>query len=300
MAGLNGGEDVKSRKDWDTGEDRDVMRDVERRKARERRKAGERSVTLSKRMRMLADMVTAGNCVADVGCDHAFLSIYLVQTGKCPKCLAMDVRKGPLSGAKEHIASHGLGEYIETRLSDGLSAYHTGEAQTLVCAGMGGKLMEKILTEGGEKARSFKELILQPQSEIPEFRIYLRKAGFLISEEEAVYEDGKFYFAMKAVYKEQDGVPERDQLADQERFVEKKRSISPEMSAELYDLYGKQLLLSRHPVLMQYLQKRLQAVEELTAQLQQKDSIKGKERQRELSLEKEQLKKALEIYEKGR
>ena len=300
MAGLSGGEDVKSRKAWDAGEDRDVTRDVERRKDRKRRKAGERSVALSRRMGMLADMVTAGNCVADVGCDHAFLSIYLVQTGKCPKCLAMDVRKGPLSGAKEHIASYGLGEYIETRLSDGLSAYHIEEAQTLVCAGMGGKLMEKILTEGGEKSRSFKELILQPQSEIPEFRIFLRNAGFLITEEEAVYEDGKFYFAMKAVYKEQEGVPERNQLADQEQFVEEKRSTSPEMSTELYDLYGKQLLMSRHPVLMQYLQKRLQAVEELTAQLQQKDSIKGKARQRELSLEKEQLKKALEIYEKGR
>ena len=82
--------------------------------------------------------------------------------------------------------------------------------------------------------------------------------------------------------------------------MEEKRFTSPEMSAELYDLYGKQLLLRRHPVLRQYLQKRMQTVEELTAQLQQKDSIKGKARQRELFLEKEQLKKALEIYEKGR
>ncbi len=237
-----------------------------------------KAVTLSGRMQMLADMVTAGSCVADVGCDHAFLPIYLVQTGKCPKCLAMDVRKGPLSGAEEHIASYGLGEYIETRLSDGLAAYHTGEAQTLVCAGMGGRLMERILTEGRGKARSFSELILQPQSEIPEFRIFLRNAGFLITEEEAVYEDGKFYFAMKAVYGRQE------------------LSVEP-VENELYDLYGKQLLLKQHPVLKQYLLKRKQTVEELITQLGQQASAKGETRRTELSLEKEHLESALALLQ---
>ncbi|MCI9675616.1 MAG: hypothetical protein HFH06_07595 [Lachnospiraceae bacterium] len=163
-------------------------------------KKAEKPIVLSKRMQMLADMVTAGSRIADVGCDHAFLSVYLIQAGKCPKCLAMDVRRGPLSGAEEHIAAYGLGEYIETRLSDGLAAYRIGEAQTLVCSGMGGRLMKRILEEGGDKTRSFTELILQPQSEIPEFRIFLREAGFLVTEEEAVYEEGKYYFAIKAVY----------------------------------------------------------------------------------------------------
>lgn len=248
-----------------------------------------RGKALSRRMQMLADMVRLGSRVADVGCDHAFLPVYLVRTGKSPKCLAMDVRKGPLSGAAEHIASCGLEEYIETRLSDGLTAYHIGEADTLVCAGMGGRLMERILTEGGEKSRSFAELILQPQSEIPEFRIFLRNAGFLITEEEAVYEDGKFYFAMKAVYRGREVSVRKDRPTDRR-----------EEPAGSYDLYGEHLLLGRHPVLKQYLQKRLQAVEELIGQLQQKHSIKSGNRQRELSLEKEHLERALEIYEKGR
>lgn len=256
----------------------------------------ERTVVLSGRMRMLADMVTAGNCVADVGCDHAFLSIYLVQTGKCPKCLAMDVRKGPLSGAVEHIASHGLEEYIETRLSDGLSAYHRGEAQTLICAGMGGRLMEKILTEGGEKTRAFSELILQPQSEIPEFRVFLRKAGFLITEEEAIYEDGKYYFAMRAVYRGRnlsaDQTPiwgsKDDELTEYE--VSGRRE---EMRDELYDLYGKQLLLGKHPVLRQYLLKRKRTMEELITQLERKGSQKSGTRKEELFLELKHLERAL-------
>lgn len=159
------------------------------------------AVPLSKRLRMLADMVTLGNRVADVGCDHAFLSIYLVQAGICPRALAMDVRTGPLAAAGAHVAECGLGSYIEVRLSDGLAACGSGEADTVVCAGMGGRLMERILTEGMDRAREMRELILQPQSELPRFRAFLRETGFAVVEEDAVFEEGKYYFAMKAAYR---------------------------------------------------------------------------------------------------
>ena len=164
------------------------------------KKKGPEAVSLSKRLRMLADMVTPGNRVADVGCDHGFLSIYLVQAGICPAALAMDVRTGPLEAAKGHVAACGLGSYIEVRLSDGLSACGAGEADAVVCAGMGGRLMERILTEGMDRARQMRELILQPQSEIPQFRAFLREAGFAVVQEDAVFEEGKYYFAMKAAY----------------------------------------------------------------------------------------------------
>lgn len=266
-----------------------------------------KTVSLSGRMQMLADMVTAGNRVADVGCDHAFLPIYLVQTGKCPNCLAMDVRKGPLTGAGEHIAFYEMGEYIETRLSDGLSAYHIGEAQTLVCAGMGGRLMERILREGGEKARSFSELILQPQSEICEFRRFLRNAGFHVTAEAAVYEDDKYYFAMKAVPREQgmsQGWSEAEQQGKPAGLSERtgRESSDGQKSSEeeLYDLYGKRLLLDQHPVLKQYLLHRMAAVGEIIARLRQKDTAKSEARQRELCLEKERLEQALNYFEKGR
>ena len=301
-------------------------------------KKAEKPIVLSKRMQMLADMVTAGSRIADVGCDHAFLSVYLIQAGKCPKCLAMDVRRGPLSGAEEHIAAYGLGEYIETRLSDGLAAYRIGEAQTLVCSGMGGRLMKKILEEGGDKTRSFTELILQPQSEISEFRIFLREAGFLVTEEEAVYEEGKYYFAMKAVYAGQkkamqqnklsevseaagqgmplgSGEPEEHRMPLEPVEAGEQRgmpagSVSPEQNAApekeppadkaLYDLYGEQLLRRKHPVLRQYLLNGVETVEKIIAQLEGQDSPKGEIRLRELQQEKRQLEKALEFWGKGR
>ena len=77
---------------------------------------------LSKRLQAIADMVTPGLVVADVGCDHGFVSVYLYEKQIAPKVIAMDLRPGPLARAKEHIDAYGYSAYIETRLSDGLSS----------------------------------------------------------------------------------------------------------------------------------------------------------------------------------
>ena len=107
------------------------------------------SVQISERLKALCNMVTPGKRVVDVGCDHGFVSIYLVQQEICPGALAMDVRSGPLSRAQEHIAEYELAEYIETRLSDGLVEYQIGEAQSLICAGMGGDLWKRSSRKAG-------------------------------------------------------------------------------------------------------------------------------------------------------
>ena len=143
-------------------------------------------VILSNRMQALTDMVTPGTVITDVGCDHGFVSVYLVQKGLSPRVIAMDVRSGPLERAREHIREYGLQDRIETRLSDGLHGLKTGEANGMICAGMGGPLMEKILTEGREQAQGFAELILQPQSEIPHFRTFLMDEGYLLLDENII------------------------------------------------------------------------------------------------------------------
>ena len=101
---------------------------------------------LSKRLRAAAGMVTKGNIVADVGCDHAYTSIYLCKEGIAPRVIAMDVNKGPLQGAKTHVEQAGLSEQIDIRLSDGLQKLMPGEADTVLLCGMGGLLMIKILS----------------------------------------------------------------------------------------------------------------------------------------------------------
>ena len=91
---------------------------------------------LSDRLEMIASFVEHGNRLADIGTDHGYVPIYLVQTGRVPSALAMDVRKGPLLRAEEHIREAGLSGRIQTRLSDGLKKLAPGEADTVVIAGM--------------------------------------------------------------------------------------------------------------------------------------------------------------------
>ena len=154
---------------------------------------------LSKRLSSVAWMVTVGNCLADVGTDHGYVPIYLYERNRIPRAIAMDVNKGPLERAKVHIEEYGFQEAIKTRLSDGLAALNAGEADSVVIAGMGGPLMIRILSAYPEVTASLKELILQPQSEISEVRIWLYEQGYEIVEEHMVYEDGKYYPMFKAV-----------------------------------------------------------------------------------------------------
>lgn len=267
-----------------------------------------RRVVLSKRLQMLADMVTAGSRVADVGCDHGFLSIWLVQAGVSPGVLAMDVRKGPLAAAREHIEEYGLGDYIETRLSDGLKGCEAGEADTLVCAGMGGRLMERILTESMEKVKGLKELILQPQSELWEFRVFLRREGFKVLQEEAVCEDGKFYFAMKAVPGAVAGRNADDRDGD-DRNVDDRDVDTGEAGTSVFqgegdtasreqrvcDRFGEKLISAKNPVLQQYLWWRRKGLEKLADTLKEgkTESEKQQARLKEILMELSDVEYAL-------
>lgn len=212
-------------------------------------------VILSKRLEAVACMVTPGNRVCDVGCDHGFVPIYLIQQGISKRVLAMDVKKGPLERAKEHVRAYHLDNYIETRLSDGLTDYRPGEADSLICAGMGGKLMVKILETDRVKTASFRELILQPQSELEQFRRFLRTQGYLLTAENMIEEDGKFYPIMKAV-------------KGLEKTLTLEESSKLPWQIKMEDRYGPVLLQSKHPVLYRYLEREARILKEILKQIE--------------------------------
>lgn len=254
---------------------------------------------LSNRMQALTDMVTPGTVITDVGCDHGFVSVYLVQKGISPRVIAMDVRTGPLDRAKEHIREYGLQDKIETRLSDGLQKLHTGEAAGMICAGMGGPLMEKILTEGRTLARSFQELILQPQSEIPQFRRFLMEEGYLLLDENIIYEEGKYYFMMKVRWlgdMSQNGIRGnvmRSWLGEKEDTA----------FSRLAEQYGVRLLLTRNRTLQEYLERMLTDRRQIARRLRAKADIenpKTMQRRKEIEEEITLLIRALEWYDNSK
>ena len=235
-----------------------------------------RQVQLSERLQMLADLVTPGNSVADVGCDHGFLSIYLVQSGISPRVIASDVRQGPLSAAREHIADYGLEDYIETRLSDGLLEYWPGEADTLVCAGMGGRLMQQILMQSEPVTREFTEMILQPQSELMQFRVFLREQGYKIAQERIVCGDGKYYFAFRVLTgMEESAKPVGDHSETFGSINGRLGGFDGRLGGvdcrnqdqRLFDRFGEQLLKERNPVLKEYLEKCLKTSENVLEEI---------------------------------
>ncbi len=110
---------------------------------------------LSKRLKAVAGLVTEGASVADIGTDHGYVPIWLIQSGRATKVIAMDVNEGPLERARGHIRSKRLENVIFTRKSDGLQALHVGEADTMIAAGMGGGLVIRILeNSSGDYSRS--------------------------------------------------------------------------------------------------------------------------------------------------
>ncbi len=213
---------------------------------------------LSRRMRMLASMVTAGNTLADIGTDHAYIPIFLRQEGVIASAIAMDVRKGPLQRAAAHIEEAGLSEYIETRLSDGLEMLACDEADTILIAGMGGPLMNRILAAKPEVAKQAKELILQPQSEIGETRAFLAQAGFEMQQEEILREDGKYYFMMRVT------------------------PGNPYALTPLQREFGPLLLKRREPELLEFLEREKRQCGEILEKLSSADNERTERRRAQI------------------
>ena len=152
---------------------------------------------LSGRLAACCAYVRPGDRVADVGCDHGYLSIHLLQTGIASHVYASDVREGPLSSAKRNAEVYGVTEKIDFFLSDGVQNLPR-DFDTLVCAGMGGDTMISILSAAPWLKSDSYRLILQCQSKTPLLRRYLSETGWEISRE-TVLRDGRFLYTVMEV-----------------------------------------------------------------------------------------------------
>ena len=220
------------------------------------------NIQLSKRLLCVASSVKNGGVVADIGCDHGFTSIYMIQNAIARRAIAMDINKGPLEGADKHIMEAGLSEYIETRLSDGAHKLEIGEADTILISGMGGALIKKILSERIEVVKSTKELVLSPQSEIFLVRHFLHDNGFKIESEQMVFDQGKYYVVIRAV-------PGCERYDDETEYF-----------------YGKKLIENKDETFRQFLEKEKNRVNSILGGIAPKE-LSEDTKKRQYELEKE-------------
>lgn len=154
---------------------------------------------LSKRLLCAAGFVKNGSIAADIGCDHAYLSLYLVKKGICPKVYAADVNDGPLIRAGQNIRLYNEGDRITVLKSNGLRDFdHSIHIDCAVICGMGGSLIVDILSDRYITGQQIKQLVLSPQSDIYKVRYFLHKNGYKITDEDMIFEDGKYYTIINA------------------------------------------------------------------------------------------------------
>jgi tRNA (adenine22-N1)-methyltransferase len=235
---------------------------------------------LSKRLQAVANLVTKGNRVADIGCDHAYTSIYLAKNQISPHIIAMDINQGPIDRAKINIRKYRCENQIETRKSNGLEKLEEQEADTIIIAGMGGALTNQILTDRQDVVKSVRELVLQPQSEIFKVRRMLGDLGFVIIEENMLKEDGKYYVMMKAV-------PSRDV-----NYL-----IGFELLKEEHYHYGRLLLDHKNPILKEFLLWDLGICDDIRKNLEEEQTDNAQLRLQEIRDKIQLIHCGLEYFE---
>ena len=224
---------------------------------------------LSDRLETIIEMVRPCKTAADIGCDHGFTAIRLVEDGKAEHAICSDIGSGPLQRAAAHIREQGLADRIECREGDGLSTVAPEEADCIIIAGMGGKLMRRILLDGVSVLSGAEQLILSPHTDIPEVRRTLQELHFRIDAERMVLDLGKYYTVIRAV-------PGEMQLSPEE--------------AE----YGPCLLRDRSDVFLSWLSYEIGLQQEVLSNLRDSDSQSADKVRRERKRKLQELKTLLE------
>lgn len=153
---------------------------------------------LAPRLAVVASFVSTGSSVIDVGTDHGYIPVWLVQNGICEKVMALDKRSGPLSAAREHARAFGVDDKIQFLLSDGLDDCPEDSADTVIISGMGGETIAGIIARAPWLLERRIKLILQPQSKTQLLYDWMRENGYMITDAALVKDAGRIYTVFTA------------------------------------------------------------------------------------------------------
>lgn len=208
-------------------------------------------MALSKRLEQVATMIPPCQTVADVGTDHGFLAVALIEKEIAGRVIAIDVNHGPLESAKRFVKERRLEGHIECRLGDGLAVTTAGEIDCAVICGMGGELMQHIISVGPEWLQTY---VVQPQSHREELKKFFVAQGYGITDEQCLQE-GKQYYDIWVV----------------ERGVTSVYNSLP-LDSILWE-YGAILQEHRSPIWVNHIQRRIETLESIESHM--RDVSKG-------------------------
>ena len=157
---------------------------------------------IGERLQTVASMVPVCHTMADIGTDHGYVPACLALSGQCRRVIASDIAEGPCQAATETRNKYKLHNGMEVRMAPGLQGLRTGEAETVVIAGMGGATIAGILEESPEIAASVTTFVLQPMNAAGLLRRWLTQHGYHIAEEALCKENKHIYSIIKAVHGE--------------------------------------------------------------------------------------------------
>lgn len=168
---------------------------------------------LEERLAQIGQMVDSGSRLADIGTDHAYLPIALVKKGKIDFAIASDVARGPLENAKQDIKQANLEDKIETRLGSGLETLtQSDQIDTVVIAGMGGKLMTALLENAYQENKIYPTLILEANIGEPLVRKWLQDHKYQIVDEQIIEVAGHIYEIIKAKFEQEKVIFSKQEL----------------------------------------------------------------------------------------
>ena len=150
---------------------------------------------LQPRLRLLADLVPQGARLADIGTDHGYLPVWLMQQGRITSAIAADIGPEPLAHARRTAEEYGAA--LDLRLCDGLRGIAPHEADTVVMAGMGGETIIHILTDSPWPRDTGCTLLLQPQTKVELLRRWISENGYVCRDERLVWDKGKLYVVLQ-------------------------------------------------------------------------------------------------------
>lgn len=182
------------------------------------------ALKLKPRLAAAASYVRRGLTAADIGTDHCYLPIYLLENGISRRVTATDINEGPLEKAQRSLRGRGLEDRLLLRRADGLEGIQAFSPDDILICGMGGELIRDIIAASDYARSENVRLILQPMTKSPLLRLWLCENGFFI-DDEALADDDKIYEIICAHY---DGVKRCYTPAELElgkRNIEKKDAV---------------------------------------------------------------------------